>query len=63
MHLVEDPESGLRRGFGFVELPSQEQALRAVEDLEGHVIQGRPLHVESVPKPHRERFVGERLDP
>lgn len=43
--LVNDRETGRPRGFGFVEMPSAEQAQAAIEALSGKDFQGRPLTV------------------
>ncbi len=43
--LVNDRETGRPRGFGFVEMPNQEEANRAVEALGGTDFHGRPLTV------------------
>lgn len=40
-----DRESGRSRGFGFVEMSSAEEATLAIEKLNGHDIEGRPLAV------------------
>ena len=39
-----DRETGRPRGFGFVEMP-QADAARAIQSLNGHSMQGRPLRV------------------
>src|SRR5882724_7606088 len=41
-----DREGGRSRGFGFVEFASQDDARRAIEELNGMDIQGRPLLVK-----------------
>jgi RNA recognition motif-containing protein len=42
--LPTDRETGRPRGFGFVEMP-QADAQRAMQSLNGHVMNGRPLRV------------------
>ncbi|MCG6871174.1 MAG: RNA-binding protein [Gammaproteobacteria bacterium] len=42
--LISDRETGRSRGFGFVEM-SEEDATRAMADLDGKDMKGRPLRV------------------
>ena len=46
VRLICDREGGRSRGFGFVEFASQEDAQRAIEELNGMDIQGRALVVK-----------------
>lgn len=58
-----DRMSGRSKGFGFVEMPNQEEAQAAVDAINGREVDGRPLRVnESQPKPRTERrgFGGSR---
>jgi len=49
--LINDRETGRPRGFGFVEMPRGDAA-RAVQNLNGHDMGGRPLKVnEAQDKP------------
>lgn len=43
--LVKDRETGRPRGFGFVEMPNDDEARHAIEELSGKDYQGRPLTV------------------
>lgn len=43
--LVTDRETGRPRGFGFVEMPNDDEARRAIESLSGKDFLGRPLTV------------------
>ncbi|MFM1802119.1 MAG: hypothetical protein RJA81_1471 [Planctomycetota bacterium] len=43
--VLEDRETGRSRGFGFVEMAGDEEALNAVESLHDHEFQGRRLTV------------------
>jgi RNA recognition motif-containing protein len=45
VHLVTDRETGRARGFGFVTMGSQAGAQRAIESMNGAVVDGRPLRV------------------
>ena len=49
--LIMDRDTGQPRGFGFVEMPSSD-ATRAIQNLNGHDMGGRPLKVnEAQDKP------------
>src|SRR4051794_21363089 len=49
--VILDRESGRSRGFGFVEMPSDEEARKAIKELEGKPVEGRSLSVsEARPK-------------
>jgi RNA recognition motif-containing protein len=53
-HVVMDRESGRSRGFGFVTMGSAQEAQRAMEKMNGAVIDGRPLRVnEAEERPNR----------
>jgi len=56
-----DRISGRSKGFGFVEMPNDEEANKAIDALNGKDIDGRPLRVnQSQPKPPREERGGDR---
>src|SRR5579883_1553246 len=51
VHIAKDRETGRARGFAFVEMPSDEEATRAMSDLDGKEVAGRNLKVnEARPK-------------
>ena len=52
--LITDRDTGRPRGFGFVEMATQEDADGAVRDLDGHQMEGRALKVNEA----RERTTG-----
>lgn len=52
--LITDPYTGRSRGFGFVEMSSQEEAEAAIKQLNGKAIDGRTITV-NVAKPREER--------
>ena len=55
--IVTDRYTGRSRGFGFVEMPNDDQAREAINSLNGHEFEGRELRVnESRPRPRRRRF-------
>ena len=54
--VILDRFSGRSRGFGFVEMPTQDEAQAAIEQTNGRDFMGRPLRVnESRPKPRDDR--------
>jgi len=44
--VIVDRETGRSRGFGFVEMPSEQEALAAIEALNGQELDGRRLNVQ-----------------
>jgi cold-inducible RNA-binding protein len=58
-HLIEDRETGRSRGFGFVEMSSNEEATKAIADLNGKEVDGRALTVNEA-KPREDRGGGNR---
>ena len=58
--IISDRATGRSKGFGFVEMPNQDEAEAAIKDLNGKEIEGRELKVnESRPredKPSRPRY-------
>jgi RNA recognition motif-containing protein len=52
--VMRDMATGRARGFAFVEMGSDEGARKAIEELHGYQLGGRPLTVnEARPKPER----------
>lgn len=50
--VIMDRDTGRSKGFGFVEMGSDQEAQAAIAALNGHQIDGRPLTVnEARPKP------------
>ncbi len=43
--IIKDKYSGRSKGFGFVEMPNQDEASNAISNLNGKDIKGRPLKV------------------
>ncbi|CAM2007735.1 RNA recognition motif domain-containing protein [Acanthopleuribacter pedis] len=56
VHIVTDRETGRSRGFGFVKFTERDQALDAIENLNGALLDGRNLNVnearERQPRQH-----------
>lgn len=56
-NIVTDRDTGRSRGFGFVEMGTDEEARTAQEALDGVELDGRQLKVnEAKPKPSRDRW-------
>ena len=55
--VVVDKMSGRSRGFGFVELSSDAEAERAVTEMNGAELDGRPVNV-NIARPREERGFG-----
>jgi RNA recognition motif-containing protein len=52
--LIMDKFSGKSKGFGFIEMPSKDEALKAIAELNGKDIKGRAMTVsEAKPKVDR----------
>ena len=60
-NIISDKFSGQSRGFGFVEMPKNEEARAAIAALNGMDLKGRPLNVnEARPRNDRPRRGGGR---
>jgi RNA recognition motif-containing protein len=44
--IVTDRDTGRPRGFGFVEMSTEDEARKAIEELNGRDVQGRPVAVK-----------------
>ena len=55
--IVKDKFTGNSRGFGFVEMPNDEEAKKAIAELNGKELEGRPLTVNEA-RPREERAPG-----
>jgi RNA recognition motif-containing protein len=54
VRLIMDKFSGKTKGFGFIEMPSKEEAEKAIEGLNGKDVRGRAMTVnEAKPKTDR----------
>jgi len=57
--VIKDKYSGQSKGFGFVEMPSAEEAQSAISSLNGKELQGRPIKVnEARPRSDNRRERG-----
>lgn len=54
VHLITDRETGQPRGFGFVTMATAQQAENAIAQLNGSMLDGRPIRVnEAEERPQR----------
>jgi hypothetical protein len=44
--IIRDGATGESRGFGFIEMPNEDQAKAAITDMEGKELKGSVIHVE-----------------
>ncbi len=57
--IIFDRDTGSSKGFGFVEMSSDEEASAAIDGTNGQELEGRQLRVnEAMDKPRRERDAG-----
>ena len=57
--IITDKFTNKSRGFGFVEMPDDEAAQKAIAELNGGVVEGRAINV-TVAKPKEERSNNKR---
>ena len=54
--VITDKFTGKSKGFGFVEMPNDEEGQKAIDELNGATVQGRAIVVnKSEPKPEGEK--------
>lgn len=44
--IITDRETGRSKGFGFVEMPNDDEATHAIERMQGYDLKGRPIKVD-----------------
>ena len=54
VNIIKDKYSGRSKGFGFVEMPNEEEAEKAVQTLNGSAVKGRDIKVNKA-RPREER--------
>jgi len=60
-HVITDRETGKSRGFGFVEMPNDAEALKAIKELNGVEYDGKVITVNTAkPKTERRDFNNNR---
>lgn len=59
VNIITDRDSGRPKGFGFVEMPSQDEAMAAISGLNGQEINGRTINVNEA-KPRNNSGGGNR---
>ncbi|MFH0954054.1 MAG: RNA-binding protein [Verrucomicrobiota bacterium] len=60
-NVILDKFTGKSRGFGFVEMPNENEAKAAIEALNNKDLKGRAIRVnEAKPREDRPRFQGDR---
>lgn len=52
--IIKDKATGKSRGFGFVEMPDDKQALKAIQELNDGLVEGRTISVTEA-KPREDR--------
>jgi RNA recognition motif-containing protein len=57
-HVVMDRDSGRSRGFGFVTMATPELAKKAMEAMNGSILDGRPIRVNEAEERPRGGFAG-----
>lgn len=56
-NVIKDRDSGRSKGFGFVEMSSDDEAKKAVAELNGKELEGRAINVsEARPREERPRY-------
>jgi len=56
-HVIKDRETGRSRGFAFVEMPNDAEALKAIKELNGVEYDGKVITVNAAkPKPEKRGF-------
>ncbi|MFB0553484.1 MAG: RNA recognition motif domain-containing protein [Phycisphaerae bacterium] len=61
VNIIKDRFSGESRGFGFVEIPSKQEAQKAIEEMNGKELMGRAVNVnEARPRTNRREGRGGR---
>ncbi|MFQ5548880.1 MAG: RNA recognition motif domain-containing protein [Woeseia sp.] len=57
VNLITDRDTGRSKGFGFIEMSSDSEAQKAIQELNGMDCDGRPMTVNEA-KPQRKKSTG-----
>jgi cold-inducible RNA-binding protein len=64
VNVITDRDTGRSKGFGFVEMASEQEADAAIQALSGKSVDGREIRVDKAkPRVERDRPQGERRRP
>jgi cold-inducible RNA-binding protein len=64
VNVITDRDTGRSKGFGFVEMASEQEADAAIQALSGKSVDGREIRVDKAkPRVERDRNQGERRRP
>lgn len=58
--IIKDPYSGESKGFGFVEMPNNAQARKAMNELSGTSLKGKPIRVNEARPRTQNRYGNQR---
>lgn len=61
--VIRDKETGRSKGFGFVEMPNNDEATHAIDRMNGFDLKGRPLVVDEAKEPQQVRGPGRSKPP
>lgn len=61
VEMISDQFTGRSRGFGFIEMPTCEEGIRAIQELDSKDLGGRALKINEA-KPRRQNSGGRRRD-
>ena len=59
VNVIADRDTGQSKGFGFIEMSSDSEAQKAIQELNGADCDGRPMTVNEA-KPQKKRSGGDR---
>ncbi len=55
--IIIDRDTGRSKGFGFVEMPNEDEAQQAISNLNGTIVEGREIVVKKAnPRPQRNDY-------